>query len=957
MRQQLLSRFMGLVAKFADRGGARFVFGNRWQWRRSTAAMDGRRDVHPRLEELESREVPSVSFAAQTTFALGNQPQGTTTADLNGDGRPDLITVNAVSNAVSVQLNTTTIGGTTPSFAAQQTFAVGAGPLAVAAGDINGDGNPDLAVVNQGANTVSLLLNTTPAGASAASFAAAQTIAVGANPQSVAFADINGDGRPDLIVLNQTAGTVSVFLNATAAGATTAAFAAQRTFAVGTTPLGNIGVGDVNSDGIPDVVVANFGDGTVSVLVNTTVNGATAASFAAQQTFAAGSAPGSVALADVNGDGRPDLAVSNINGVSGSTVAVLLNGTMARSPMVSFGAPQTFAVGAAPTYTQPVIMAPVTTVASIGPNAFNSPSLTAYFNGALFSLSGGAIGTAPATSGPAAYGAIGPNFGANQIVTTTIPSWMGVANPGGAFAGEHGNQIYFGVAITGGTASGNPLVTPTSGTAFQLSDVSISITSASDPTLDSTGPLPTAFSATLVGQKIDGTYTTAADPNTVYLKALYYVGISDGYGSNATTQSQLNADIASLTTRNHGPINLTGAYTVTMTTYPGGGTTKDTDSTTTNGNVTVPAVVVGDFNGDGRPDLAVGGQNGGVVAVLENSTTLGSSLVFFVAQQTFTGGAGPLNLIAADFNYDGRPDLAVSNSGSNSISLLFNNLAPSTFTVTGPVEVGDFTGYGVQQFNRTFGSWVQLTPVDANVLVANANGMVVGNFPGYGVQLYRPGLGWVQLTPSAASSLDIDGLGDIVGNFPGYGVNLYRSTTNWVKITPFQANQVAFDAYGNVYGSFPSYGLQKYSLVSNSWSVITPFTPTTFAVNAYDQIVGNFTGYGVQKFMPYVGSWVQLTPFAASSMAINSFGTVIANFPSYGVNQIAPTATVWTSIAPPEGQALSLDRYGRGFGSFPGYGTFNFLPLIGSWQQDATTAAVLLSAADFLFGLSSPFAS
>ncbi|MGO9450712.1 MAG: FG-GAP-like repeat-containing protein [Candidatus Binataceae bacterium] len=286
----------------------------------------------------------TASFATQQTFATGNTPYSVAAADVNGDGVPDLIVANSGGNTVSVLLNTTTAGATIPSFATQQTFATGNTPYSVTAVDVNGDGMPDLIVANSGGNTVSVLLNTTTPGATIPSFAAQQTFAVGATPFSVKAVDLNGDGKPDLIVANSGGNTVSVLLNTTTAGATAPSFATQQTFATGNTPHSVTAV-DVNGDGKPDLIVANSGDGTVSVLLNTTTPGATTPSFATQQTFATGNTPHSVTAVDVNGDGKPDLIVANS---ADDTASVLLNTTAPGATTPSFATQQTFATGNTP---------------------------------------------------------------------------------------------------------------------------------------------------------------------------------------------------------------------------------------------------------------------------------------------------------------------------------------------------------------------------------------------------------------------------------------------------------------------------------------------------------------------------------------------------------------------------------------------------------------------------------
>jgi hypothetical protein len=275
------------------------------------------RAVALRLEALEGRDVPSATFAAPQEFVTSGDPYSVAAADLNGDGKPDLAVVNDLVNKVSVLLNTTPPGASTPTFAANQAFATGSRPAGVAAADFNGDGKADLAVTNQFDNTVSVLLNTTSGGA--LSFAPEQTFATGVFPVSVVAADLNGDGKADLAVANGGGNTVSVLLNTTSGALS---FTQQRAFASGF-GMNGVAAADLNGDGRLDLAMTS--DTGCTVLLNMTPAGASAPAFAAQQTFAGGFFHDVVA-ADINGDGRPDFVAAESHSING-TVSVLLNTT------------------------------------------------------------------------------------------------------------------------------------------------------------------------------------------------------------------------------------------------------------------------------------------------------------------------------------------------------------------------------------------------------------------------------------------------------------------------------------------------------------------------------------------------------------------------------------------------------------------------------------------------------
>ena len=258
---------------------------------------------------IKPEKTVSLKFA---TYGTGNEPYAVAVGDFNGDGKPDLVVPNVSATTVSILL-----GNGNGTFQAQSQYQAGYSPIAVGVGDLNGDGKLDLAVVNNGNDsngqpgTVTILL-----GNGDGSFTTGKTFGTGNGPDSVAMGDFNGDGRLDLALSNYNIGrgnSVAVLL-----GKGDGTFRKYVSYQTGSAPE-SVATADLNGDGMLDLVTANELADTVSVLL-----GKGDGTFQAKVDYGVGKDPIALAVADLNSDGKPDLAVVDLG--SDSLSVLLGNG-------------------------------------------------------------------------------------------------------------------------------------------------------------------------------------------------------------------------------------------------------------------------------------------------------------------------------------------------------------------------------------------------------------------------------------------------------------------------------------------------------------------------------------------------------------------------------------------------------------------------------------------------------
>ncbi|MCA6372060.1 MAG: T9SS type A sorting domain-containing protein, partial [Cytophagales bacterium] len=512
--------------------------------------------------------------------------------------------------------------------------------------------------------------------------------------------------------------------------------AAKVDFSTGTGPL-SVSIGDLDGDGKADLAVANFDSNTVSVFRNTGSVGTI--SYAAKEDFATGSdsAPSSVSIGDLDGDGKADLAVATssntvsvirnnpvfppptitsfnpASGVVGTTVTITGTGfnTTPANNIVIFGA--TAATVTAATSTQLTVTVPIgATYAPV--TVLNATTgLLAYSNSNFtptFSPSKGSI-TASDFSPKVDFATGSYPFS----FSSSYPNSVSIGDLDGDGKADLATANYYSSTVSVFRNTGS------AGTISYAAKVDFSTDYDTGPNSVSIGDLDGDGKADLAVANFDSR-TVSVFRNTGSAGTISYAAKEDfatGSGPRSVSIGDLDGDgKADLATANY------GSNTVSVFRNTGSAGTisyaAKVDFSTGTGPLSVS---IGDLDGDGKADLAVANFDSNTVSVFRNTGSAGT--ISYAAKEDFaTGSYYPCSVSIGDLDGDGKADLAVANYVSSTVSVIRNNLV-SPQTITFPALSNKTFGDAPFTLSATASSGLAVSYASSNTSVATVSGSMV----------------------------------------------------------------------------------------------------------------------------------------------------------------------------------------------------------------------------------------
>ncbi len=272
----------------------------------------------------------SLGLASATLAAAGRNPHGLGSADFNGDGVADLAIANSAFNGPADGANLTIIlRGADGALGVRQSYSLGAGakPFSIVTRDFNGDGRADLAVSDYALSRVAILINRAIGSSPSIDFQPPAYYPCGVDGFALRAADLNGDHIQDLAVLSNGTPSVSILLGQGTGGIGNGAFGAATLYPLPANRAASLAIADLDGDGAQDLAVTLNEMRMVAILRGLKTAGNPDARFDRAVTYCTGPAcsdtrPWDVVAADVTYDGRPDLIVADIGT---SQISIMVN--------------------------------------------------------------------------------------------------------------------------------------------------------------------------------------------------------------------------------------------------------------------------------------------------------------------------------------------------------------------------------------------------------------------------------------------------------------------------------------------------------------------------------------------------------------------------------------------------------------------------------------------------------